>query len=47
MPEFKKSEINIEVVTDENHVPENITWSAEDGNVYKEDPKVNLHKSQS
>jgi gliding motility-associated protein GldC len=40
MSEFKKSEINIEVVTDENRVPEGITWSAEDGNVYKEDAKA-------
>ncbi|WP_037319336.1 gliding motility protein GldC [Salegentibacter sp. Hel_I_6] len=40
MSEFKKSEINIEVVTDENKVPEGITWSAEDGNVYKEDAKA-------
>ena len=40
MSEFKKSEINIEVVTDENRVPEEITWSAEDGNVYKEDAKA-------
>ncbi|HKL35247.1 MAG TPA: gliding motility protein GldC [Salegentibacter sp.] len=40
MSEFKKSEINIEVVTDQNRVPEEITWSAEDGNVYKEDAKA-------
>ena len=40
MSEFKKSEINIEVVTDENRVPEGITWSAEDGNVYKEEAKA-------
>ncbi|PRX45290.1 gliding motility protein GldC [Salegentibacter salegens] len=40
MSEFKKSEINIEVVTDENRVPEGITWSAEDGNIYKEDAKA-------
>ena len=40
MSEFKKSEINIEVVPDENRVPEGITWSAEDGNVYKEEAKA-------
>lgn len=40
MSEFRKSEINIEVVTDENRVPEEITWSAEDGDVYKEDAKA-------
>lgn len=40
MSEFRKSEINIEVVTDENRVPEEITWSAEDGDIYKEDAKA-------
>lgn len=40
MSKFKKSDINIEVLTDENKVPEEITWSAEDGNVYKEDAKA-------
>ncbi len=40
MAEYKKSDINIEVVTDENKVPEEITWSAEDGNVYKEEAKA-------
>ncbi|SHG38172.1 protein involved in gliding motility GldC [Salegentibacter echinorum] len=40
MAKFKKSDINIEVLTDENKVPEEITWSAEDGNVYKEDAKA-------
>lgn len=40
MSQYKKSEINIEVVTDENHVPEEITWSAEDGNIYKEESKA-------
>ena len=40
MSEFKKSEIKIDVVTDENKVPEEITWSAEDGDIYKEDAKA-------
>ena len=40
MSKFKKSDINIEVLTDENKVPEEITWSAEDGNVYKQDAKA-------
>lgn len=40
MAEYKKSEINIEVVTDENRVPEEIYWSAEDGNIYKEESKA-------
>ncbi|MFZ0490465.1 MAG: gliding motility protein GldC [Salegentibacter sp.] len=40
MAEYKKSEINIEVITDENRVPEEIVWSAEDGNVFKEEAKA-------
>lgn len=40
MEDYKKSEINIEVVTDANHVPEEIIWSAQDGNIYKEDAKA-------
>ncbi|MDT0689487.1 gliding motility protein GldC [Salegentibacter sp. F188] len=40
MAQFKKSEINIEVVTDENHVPEELYWTAEDGNVYQEEAKA-------
>ncbi|MDT0675713.1 gliding motility protein GldC [Autumnicola musiva] len=40
MAEYKKSEINIEVVTDANHVPEELYWSAEDGNIYKEEAKA-------
>ncbi len=40
MAEYKKSDINIEVVTDENKVPEEITWSAKDGNIYKEEAKA-------
>ncbi|MDT0642383.1 gliding motility protein GldC [Zunongwangia sp. F363] len=40
MAEYKKSNINIEVITDENHVPEEIAWSAEDGNVYNEQAKA-------
>lgn len=37
---YKKSEINIEVITDENKVPEEIYWSADDGNIYKEEAKA-------
>ncbi len=40
MAEFSKSEINIEVVLDENRVPEELYWSAEDGKVYKEEAKA-------
>lgn len=35
MSNSKKSQINIEVVTNENNVPESITWSAKDGGVEK------------
>ena len=40
MAAFKKSDINIEVITDENKVPEEIYWSAEDGNIHKEEAKA-------
>ena len=40
MAAYKKSDIKIEVVTDENKVPEEIYWSAEDGNIYKEEAKA-------
>lgn len=40
MAEFKRSEINIEVVLDENRVPEELFWSAEEGKVYKEQAKA-------
>jgi len=42
MAEYKKSEINIEVILDENRVPEEIYWSADDGNIYKEVSKAML-----
>ncbi len=42
MAEFKKSEINIEVILDENRIPEEIYWSADDGNIYKEESKAML-----
>jgi gliding motility-associated protein GldC len=42
MAEFKKSEINIEVILDENRVPEEIYWSADDGNIHKEESKAML-----
>lgn len=38
----KKSEIKIQIETDENHVPENLIWSAEDGGVNKEQAKAML-----
>lgn len=42
MSEYKKSEINIEVILDENRVPEEIYWSAQDGEIYKEESKAML-----
>lgn len=42
MAEFKKSEIKIEVILDENRVPEELLWSADDGNIYKEEAKAML-----
>ncbi|TVZ27276.1 gliding motility-associated protein GldC [Gillisia sp. Hel_I_86] len=40
MAEFKKSEINIEVILDENKVPEELYWSADDGAIHKEEAKA-------
>ena len=40
MAELKKSEINIEVLLDPNRVPEAIYWSAEDGNIKREEAKA-------
>lgn len=38
----KNSEIKIKVETDENNVPENIKWSAEDGGVKEAEAKAML-----
>ena len=37
---MKKTQITIDVELDENHIPENITWNAEDGGVNKQDTKA-------
>lgn len=47
----KKSEIKINVVTDENRIPEKLTWSAEDGGIDNEEAKAAFlsiwdHKTQ-
>lgn len=42
MAEFKKSNININVSLDENRVPEELHWSAEDGGVDNEEAKAML-----
>ena len=42
MAGFKTSNINIKVTLDENRVPEELTWSAEDGGVENEEAKAML-----
>lgn len=42
MAEFKTSNINIKVTLDENRVPEELSWSAEDGGVENEEAKAML-----
>lgn len=42
MAELKKSNININVTLDENRVPEELHWSAEDGGVENEEAKAML-----
>lgn len=42
MAELKKSNINIKVSLDENRVPEELHWSAEDGGVENEEAKAML-----
>ncbi len=39
---LKKSEIKIQVEVDENNVPENLNWSAQDGGIDNEDAKAML-----
>ncbi|MFO7701683.1 gliding motility protein GldC [Psychroflexus maritimus] len=36
----KKSTIQVNVETDENNIPENLTWSAQDGGVENEEAKA-------
>ena len=36
----KRSEIKIDVTTDENNIPESIYWSAEDGGIEYQDTKA-------
>lgn len=37
---MRKTQITINVELDENHVPEKITWNAEDGGVEKQETKA-------
>lgn len=39
---MRKTQITIDVELDENHVPENITWNAQDGGVEKEETKATM-----
>lgn len=39
---MRKTKITIEVELDENHVPEKITWNAEDGGIHKEETKATM-----
>jgi len=38
----KKSEIKINIETDENHVPEKMSWTAQDGKVSNQEAKAML-----
>jgi len=40
MSNLKKSNIKVEVTTNENNIPENINWTAEDGGVDKANAKA-------
>ena len=40
MAGYKTSNINIKVTLDENRVPEELSWSAEDGGVENEEAKA-------
>lgn len=37
---MRKTQITIDVELDENHIPEKMTWNAQDGGVEKEDTKA-------
>ena len=39
---MKKTQITIDIELDENHVPEKITWNAEDGGIEKEETKATM-----
>ena len=39
---MKKTQITIEVELDENHVPERMTWNAEDGGVEQQETKATM-----
>ncbi|UOE40426.1 gliding motility protein GldC [Chryseobacterium suipulveris] len=39
---MRKTQITIDVELDENHVPENMTWNAQDGGIEKEPTKATM-----
>ena len=39
---MRKTQITIEVELDENHVPETMTWNAQDGGVDKQETKATM-----
>ncbi len=39
---MRKTQITIDVELDENHVPENITWNAQDGGIEKQETKATM-----
>lgn len=39
---MRKTQITIDVELDENHVPEKITWNAQDGGINKQETKATM-----
>ena len=39
---MRKTQITIDVELDENHVPETMTWNAEDGGIEKQETKATM-----
>ena len=39
---MRKTQITIDVELDENHVPEKMTWNAEDGGIQKKETKATM-----
>ena len=39
---MKKTKITIDIELDDNHVPEKMTWNAEDGGIEKEETKATM-----
>lgn len=39
---MKKTQITIDVELDENHIPEKLTWNAQDGGIEKQETKATM-----